>query len=232
MIMPLSSPQEKRIRSFVRRSGRVTAAQSDAIASLWSRYGIEMGAGKLDFPQLFQRVAPCILEIGFGAGQSLLAAAQKSPETDFIGVDIHRPGIGTLLQGIELHQLTNIRIYNQDVMDVLEQCIPPDSLAGVQIFFPDPWPKRRHHKRRLIQPEFVTLLLMRLQLGGILHLATDWQDYARHMMKVLSQEKNLINLAGESVFADRSPQRPIVTKFEARSQREGRKVWELQFVKK
>jgi tRNA (guanine-N7-)-methyltransferase len=222
------SPNKFRIRSFVRRDGRRTAAQENAYAELWPRFGLSLENGMLDLGQLFGNDAPCLLEIGFGMGQSLLAAAIANPDKNFIGVETHRPGIGALLLGVELNELTNIRVFHTDVIDVLEKCIPNASLAGIQIFFPDPWQKRKHHGRRLIQPEFLKLITSKLKPDAELHLATDWDDYAVHMMKVVSAETALVNVAGVGQFAERSPYRPIVSKFEGRAIREGRKIWELR----
>ncbi|HEX4045172.1 MAG TPA: tRNA (guanosine(46)-N7)-methyltransferase TrmB [Gammaproteobacteria bacterium] len=222
--------RKTRIRSFVHRNSRITPGQAQARSRLWPRFGLDWRAGLLDLNQVFNRQAPRFLEIGFGSGQSLALLAQAHPEWDFIGVETHRPGIGALLLAVEQQGLTNVRVYEGDVIDVLSQSIPDHSLAGVQIFFPDPWPKRRHHVRRLIQVEFVQLITQKLLAHGILHLATDWQDYAMHMAEVLSQVPILSNLAAATVFADdRSTFRPLITKFERRAQREGRAVWELQY---
>ncbi|MCD6038968.1 MAG: trmB [Gammaproteobacteria bacterium] len=222
----------RRIRSFVRRDSRLTEAQRHALDALWPQFGLNLAEGEIDFVALFNREAPCILEIGFGAGQSLLATAKAHPEQNFIGIETHQPGIGALLLKIQNQQLTNIRLFYADAIEVLNQCISETSLDGIQLFFPDPWPKRRHHKRRLIQPEFVTLLIAKLKIGGELHLATDWQDYAKDMMRVLSNQTELINNAGADNFAPRSAQRPIITKFEQQAKRAGRKIWELQFKKR
>jgi tRNA (guanine-N7-)-methyltransferase len=227
--MPVLAPQPFRLRSFVRR-GRGTVAQERTQIELWSRFGLQVEMGQLDYQRVFDRDVPRFFEIGFGSGQSLLALAQAEPDKDFIGVETHKPGIGALFLGIQRHQLTNLRVYDSDAVDVLEKCIFPASLDGVQIFFPDPWPKRRHHARRLIQPDFVRLVVEKLKAKGIFHLATDWEDYAVHMMRVLSQEKYLVNLAAPHQFAGRSVYRPVLTKFERRAAREGRRVWELQFA--
>lgn len=221
----------RRVRSFVRRDGRMTAAQRSALETLWPRIGLDFAAGFCDFTQVFQREAPRVLEIGFGSGQSLLAMAKAHPEQDFVGIEMHQPGIGALILGMQLEQVNNIRIYYADAVEVLEQCMPNESLDIVQIFFPDPWPKRRHHKRRLIQPTFASLVASKLKRGGTLHLATDWEDYAVEMMKVLSDAEEYINLAGAGHYSNRSSQRPIVTKFERRGTKDGRQIWELQFVK-
>ena len=187
--------------------------------------------GMINYSAVFQREAPHILEIGFGSGFSLLATAKANPTQDFIGIETHRPGIGTLMLNMQLQEVSNIRIYYDDAVQVLLQCIPDHSLDVIQIFFPDPWPKRRHHKRRLIQTEFVNLLVTKLKSKGTLHLATDWEDYAKQMMRVLSDIQALENLFGANQYATRSSQRPITTKFERRGEESGRKTWELQFFK-
>lgn len=224
-------PHPRRVKSFVKRDGRMTEAQRDAITRLTPKFVLNLEDGFLDYQKVFQREAPSILEIGFGSGRSLLEMAKLHPEENFIGVEMHQPGIGALLLGMELNQVDNIRVYYADAVEVLARAIPETSLDVIQIFFPDPWQKRKHHKRRLIQPEFVNLLATKLKPQGKLHLATDWEDYAIHMMKVLSEAEAFINLAGHGNFSERSSQRPIVTKFEARGERVGRRIWELQFVK-
>ena len=220
-----------RIRSFVRRS-RQKALALKTCQTLLPSSGLNISNGFINPAIFFGRSAPLFLEIGFGFGHSLLAAAKAHPEKDFIGVEVHQPGIAALLLGIEEHRLNNLRVYEGDVIDILEKCIRDVSSEGIQIFFPDPWPKRRHHRRRLIQAEFVKLLALKLKPNGTLHLATDAEDYARHMMKVLSEESALINLASENQFALRSVYRPIQTKFEKRAQQAGRFISELQFAKK
>ncbi len=224
--------QTFRLRSFVRRDSRITAAQARAYEELWPQFGQQIDQGLIDYDMEFGRKAARFLEIGFGSGHSLLALAKSQPECDFIGVETHKPGIGALLLGMEAQAITNLRIYHGDVIDVLTNCIPMVSLDGIQIFFPDPWQKRRHHLRRLIQPDFVSLLVERIKVGASLHLATDWEDYARHMMQVVSSEKKLLNLAGEGQYGGRSAYRPIITKFERRAVQAGRAIWELQLAKK
>lgn len=221
----------RRIRSFVRRDGRMTEAQRRVLAEGWSTYGLNLQDGMIDFANVFGRKAPCILEIGFGSGHSLLEIARSSPAIDYIGIETYQPGIGTLLLGVEAHEVTNLRVYYADAVLVIQQCIPDASLEGVQIFFPDPWQKRRHHKRRLIQPVFVKQVAEKLKVGGLFHLATDWEDYAIQMMSVLSESPDFTNLAGVGQFSNRSSQRPVITKFEQRGHHSGRTIWELQFTR-
>ncbi len=221
-----------RIRSFVRREGRMTDGQKRAVAELLPRYGLSITAGETDFADAFGRVAPVVIEIGFGTGHSLLAAAMQYPDINFVGIETHLPGVGSLLAGIEAAALRNVRVYHADAVTVLQTCIAPNTLAGIQIFFPDPWPKRKHHKRRLIQAEFVAQLSEKLLPGGWLHLATDWQEYAQHMLTVLMACPTLQNQAESGRYADRSLQRPVITRFEKRGQAAGRQIYELQFVKK
>ncbi len=222
----------RRVRSFVRRDGRMTDAQKNAVDVLLPTMGLLLQNGMVHFPDVFQRDAECILEIGFGSGYSLLEMAKANPMQNFIGIETHLPGVGSLLQGVGAEALQNVRIYYADAVEVLAQCIPDNSLDVVQIFFPDPWPKRKHHKRRLIQPNFVNLIISKLKKDGTLHLATDWQHYAEHMMKVLSDIPTLSNQAGLHQYANRSTQRPVITKFEQRGTQSGRAIWELQFAKK
>jgi len=229
--MTNTSPFLRRIRSFVRRDSRMTEAQQEAFDMLWPHYGLEIAKGMIDYKNVFLRQAPCVLEIGFGSGHSLLAAAKAYPDYNFIGIETHRPGIGALLLNIKTQPLDNLRLYYADAVDVLTHCIPDNSLAVIQLFFPDPWRKRRHHKRRIIQPLFVKCLAEKLEINGELHLATDWNDYAKHMMTVLSNESAFINAAGAGNFSDRSCQRPVITKFEQRGQDAGHQTWELRFVK-
>jgi tRNA (guanine-N7-)-methyltransferase len=222
---------DRRIRSFVRRDGRMTDSQRRVLGELLPTYGLQLTDGMLDFASVFQREAPTVLEIGFGSGYSLLETAKAHPEQNFIGIEMYLPGVGSLLLGIEAQAVPNIRVFYADAVEVIQQCIPDGSLTGIQIFFPDPWPKLRHHKRRLIQPEFVDRITAKLKIGGVLHLATDWEHYARHMLRVLTQASNLVNLAGEGEYAPRSAQRPVVTKFEGRGTQSGRAIRELQFAR-
>jgi tRNA (guanine-N7-)-methyltransferase len=227
--MAEANPKPHRpIRSFVRREGRLTAGQQRALDTLWPRFGIEFSEKKLDLASIFGRLAPITLEIGFGNGDSLAAMAQAAPERDFLGIEVHRPGVGHLLQRIEALGLTNLRVMCHDAVEVLKHQIPPASLDTVQIFFPDPWHKKRHHKRRIIQPEFVDLLATRIRSGGTLHLATDWEDYAQHMLEVMRRSAAFSNTA--EGFVARPAHRPP-TKFEQRGQRLGHGVWDVVFVR-
>ncbi|HWT71261.1 MAG TPA: tRNA (guanosine(46)-N7)-methyltransferase TrmB, partial [Oxalicibacterium sp.] len=206
-------PSERRIRSFVTRAGRVSTAQGRALAELGPRYLIPYDKAPLDVTQAFGRTAPTILEIGFGMGETTATIASGMPDKNFIGVEVHTPGVGSLLKLIGEQQLNNVRIVQHDAYEVLTHMIAPASLAGVHVFFPDPWHKARHNKRRLIQPPMVELLSSRLAPGGYLHCATDWQEYAEQMLEVLSGEPALQNTADG--YATRPDYRPV-TKFENR----------------
>lgn len=219
----------KTIKSFVLRQGRMTQGQQMAFDQLWPTLGLEP-MGLLNSQQVFGREAPLIVEIGFGNGESLATMAEASPDQDFIGIEVHRPGVGHLLLRIKAFGLKNVRIYNHDAVAVLRDCIPVQSLTGIQVFFPDPWHKKRHHKRRLINSEFVGLLAERLKSGGWLHCATDWEDYAMQMLKVLEECPQLKNRAGDGLFSPKPDTRPV-TKFETRGHRLGHGVWDLIFEK-
>ena|SRR3990167_2904869 len=221
-----------RIRSFARRNGRKTKAQTVCYSTLMPLYGIFLKEELISFQNIFHREAPSFLEIGFGYGQSLLALARLNPDKNFIGIETYRPGIGALLSGIHHWKLNNLRIIEGDAVDIIEKNIPNMSLNSVQIFFPDPWPKRRHQARRLIQPNFVKKIVQTLMQNGTLHLATDWEDYAFYMMKVLSQEEQLMNSYKNQQFALRSPYRPLFTKFEIKAQQASRIIYDLQFARK
>jgi len=204
----------------------VTAAQERALAQLMPVYGIEFRDQLLQPAAVFGRAAPLVLEIGSGMGETTARIAGERSDTDFVAAEVHSPGVGSLLKLIEKHQLKNIRVIRHDALEVLERMIPDGVLAGIHLFFPDPWPKKRHHKRRLIQPPFVRLLASRLLPGGYLHLATDWEDYALQMLEVLSAEAQLVNSA--QGFAARPAYRPL-TKFETRGLKLGHRVWDLVF---
>ena len=217
------------IRSFVVRAGRMGPGQTRALAALGPRFVLPFVAQPVDFAQAFGRTAPLVLEIGFGMGDATAAIAQALPGTDFIGVEVHTPGVGALLKRIGEMGLANLRLIQHDAVEVLEQMIEPGSLAGVHVFFPDPWHKKKHNKRRLIQPEFVRLLASRLQPGAYLHCATDWQPYAEQMLEVLTAEPGLQNSA--EGYAPKPDYRPL-TKFENRGLKLGHGVWDLVFTKR
>jgi len=223
------------IRSFVLRQGRMSPAQTLALTSLLPVYGIPYKAEPLDLAAAFGRAAPTILEIGFGMGETSARIAEAAPEKNFLGLEVHAPGVGALLKLIAEKQLSNLRIIQHDAVEVVQQMIAPGALAGIHIFFPDPWPKARHHKRRLIQPAFVKLLASRLAPGGYLHCATDWEHYAQQMLEVLSAEPQLTNTAantaGAAGYAERPAYRPV-TKFENRGLKLGHGVWDVVFARK
>jgi tRNA (guanine-N7-)-methyltransferase len=215
-----------RIRSYVLRAGRVGSGQARALAEVGPRCLLPFQPQVVDLDAVFGRAAPHVLEIGFGMGEGLAETAAAHPDTDFLGVEVHTPGVGALLKQIGERELANVRVIQHDAVEVLERMIAPASLAGVRVFFPDPWHKKRHHKRRLIQPPLVALLASRLAPGGFIHLATDWQDYAEQMLAVLSAEPLLRNTVAD--YAPRPDTRPL-TKFEQRGLRLGHGVWDLIF---
>ena len=218
------------VRSFVRRSTRMTRAQRTAIERSWSAFGLERGR-RLDLDAVFGRRACKVMEIGFGNGETIISMANSHPENDYLGVDVYEPGIGRLLAAISDTGLTNVRLLRGDAVDVLCEDIAPESLYSVLLLFPDPWPKKRHHKRRLVQADFVKQVATRLEPGGSFHLATDCQDYAGHMLAVLEAEDALVNTAGEGKFCTAPTDRPV-TKFERRGVRLGHAVWDLRFARR
>jgi len=220
----------RRVRSFVLRGGRLTDGQKRALDEYWPEFGIEENGEILDLTTLFGNSAPVILEIGFGNGEATWQMAKASPGENFLGVEVHRPGVGRLLLKMEEHGVSNIRIACTDAVEFLHHRIPESSLAGVRIFFPDPWPKKRHHKRRIVQPGFVRLLVSRMRPGAILHLATDWEPYAEHMLEVLGACGELVNLSDEGAYARKPSWRPD-TKYEKRGERLGHRVRDLLFEK-
>jgi tRNA (guanine-N7-)-methyltransferase len=222
-------PEQRGIRSFVLRQGRVSNAQRRSLDTLLPVYGLPYEPAPLDLNNVFGRPAPKILEIGFGMGETTATIAAAHPGNDYLAIEVHSPGVGALLKLIEAQQLTNIRIIQHDAAEVLNHMLPVESLAGVHIFFPDPWPKKRHHKRRLVQPPMISLIVSRMAPGAYLHLATDWQEYAEQMLEVLGAEPSLTNTAAN--FAPRPESRPQ-TKFETRGLRLGHKVWDLLLLKR
>lgn len=222
--------QRREIKSYVMRAGRMTPGQQRGLDEGWPRFGLELEDGLLDTTSLFGRSAPLTLEIGFGMGQSLLEMAAAAPEQDFIGVEVHRPGVGALLSGLLQQELTNVRVYSCDAIDVLHQCIADSSLDRVLLYFPDPWHKSRHHKRRIVNENFAALVLQKLKPGGILHMATDWEPYAEHMLEVMQQAPGYRNLSDTGDWVERPAERPV-TKFERRGERLGHGVWDLKFAR-
>lgn len=221
------APFQRRIRSFVLRQGRLTKGQERALQTAWPQFGIEYAEHEMDLNQIFARAdSPKILEIGFGMGDATAKIAQTLPEVDFIAVEVHTPGVGSLLKQMQEADIRNIRILQHDAVEVLQTMLADQSLDGVHIFFPDPWHKKRHHKRRLIQAEFVKLLCRKLKLGAYLHIATDWQAYAEWVLEVLQAAPQLQNTA--ETYAQKPAYRPL-TKFENRGLNLGHGVWDLVF---
>lgn len=229
MTAPPNVPHPQRIRSFVRRAGRTTAAQARALTEVGPQVLVPYDTQPLAWEGTFGRHAPVVLEIGFGMGEATAHIAQTMPARDFLCCEVHEPGVGALLKRVQDGALANVRIVAHDAVEVLQHMVAPGSLAGVHVFFPDPWHKKRHHKRRLVQPEWVDLVATRLAPGGYLHCATDWQPYAEHMLQVLQANRALHNTATDvSGFATRPAYRPL-TKFEQRGLRLGHGVWDVVF---
>lgn len=226
LIKPEFKP--KSIRSFVIRAGRITAGQKHAFEQWWPQFGLSLHNGKLDPEQLFGRKAPLVIEIGFGMGDSLLEMARQQPDHDFIGIEVHPPGVGRLINVAGQESLTNLRVFMADAMDVLEDCIPEGSVDRLQLYFPDPWHKKKHHKRRIVQLPFVERIRSRLRPGGVFHMATDWQNYAEHMLETMQQAPGFSNCRTDNGYSPRPDYRPT-TKFEKRGERLGHGVWDLLF---
>ena len=227
----ISKPDDSKhraIRSFVIRASRMSPSQKQAYRELWPHWGLELDDGMLNCKKVFGRDAPLVFEIGFGMGESLATMAKNEPDKNFIGVEVHPPGVANLLKRIDEREITNLRIYNTDVIEVLKQAILLESIERVQIYFPDPWPKKRHHKRRLIQSDFLELLKPRMKSEAILHVATDWQEYAEQTLELLNETKDLVNSV-KSGFVPRPEYRPV-TKFEKRGIGLGHDIYDLVFV--
>jgi tRNA (guanine-N7-)-methyltransferase len=218
---------KRTIKSFVMRTGRVSPRQERGLEQV-SNYQLYLAPWTLT--AIFERNAPTIVEIGFGMGHSLIEMAKTNPQNNYIGIEVHQAGIGSLSADLHDNALSNVRIAPYDAVTVFEQAILDESLAGIQIFFPDPWPKKKHHKRRLIQQAFVDLLVKKLQPGGFLHVATDWEHYAHHALEVLTAHRSLVNQAGANQFSPRPTSRPL-TKFEQRGELLGHSVFDLLFTK-
>ena len=220
--------KKRTIRSFVLRPGRMTDAQNRAYQTLWNEYGLVCNHRPLDLQKVFGREAPVVFEIGFGMGDSLLQQTINEPDFDFIGVEVHKPGVGRLMNEAKKVGVSNLRVICEDAVEVLSGGFGPQSLDGVQIYFPDPWHKKRHHKRRIVQPDFISLLACRVRLGGFCHLATDWAPYAESMVEVFSQNAAWYNTSEAGDFVMRPDRRPI-TKFEVRGERLGHDVFDLVY---
>jgi len=224
----MTESKHRTIRSFVLRKGRLTAAQQLALDELWPHFGIEHRETVLDFNDHFERPADVILEIGFGNGESTWRMALQEPEKNFVGIEVHEPGVGHLLMALEKHAIENVRIYCGDAVPFVQNRVADSSVAGVRIYFADPWPKKRHHKRRLIQPEFVDQLARCMSQGAILHLATDWQPYAEHVLEVMASREDFVNLSPTGDYCERPEWRPF-TKYEERGERLGHEVRDLLY---
>jgi tRNA (guanine-N7-)-methyltransferase len=221
---------ERRIRSFVLRAGRLTPAQERALTELWPAYGLD-AAATLDFDAIYGRQAPRCLEIGFGVGEVIGSLAEQHPEIDYLGIEVHRPGVGRLLLRAQQSGLKNLRVICEDAVEVLHERIPDACLDEVLVFFPDPWHKKRHHKRRLLDAQFVALLATKLRRDGVLRLATDWEDYARQMLAVCNAEPALTTLSADETYVTRPDFRPN-TRFERRGARLGHGVWDLAYTRR
>ena len=225
-------PHLRRIKSYVLREGRLTTGQERALRELWPEWGIEYTDSMLDLDKVFGRSnAPLTVEIGFGMGKSLVEMASKAPERNFIGIEVHTPGIGACLADIRDHNISNLRVVHHDAVEVFNSMIPDDSVDTLQLYFPDPWHKARHHKRRIVKPEFLDMIMPKLRQGGVIHMATDWENYAEQMLEVLSADSRIENLSADNTYVPRPDFRPL-TKFELRGQRLGHGVWDLMFRKK
>ncbi|NVK89255.1 MAG: tRNA (guanosine(46)-N7)-methyltransferase TrmB [Gammaproteobacteria bacterium] len=221
-------PFMRQVRSFVLREGRMTKGQERAMQELFPALGIEFQPQPLDFLSLFGNDHPVVLEIGFGMGKSLALQARANPQRNYLGIEVHRPGVGACLLLAEEYQLTNLRVINHDAVEVLKQMIGDASLGGMQVYFPDPWHKKKHHKRRIVQPSFIDLCAQKVAKGGFIHLATDWENYAEHMLAVMSQADGWGNLSPTGDYIERPEDRPI-TKFETRGTKLGHGVWDLMY---
>ena len=222
--------RKKSIRSYVVRAGRMTDGQRNAFDTSWPTYGLKLADGAIDTDAVFGRTGSKVLEIGFGMGDSLLQMAAAEPETDFIGIEVHPPGVGTLMNTAKAEGISNLRVYLADANDVLEECFASQSIDRLQLYFPDPWHKKKHNKRRIVQPQFVQLVREKLRPGGVLHMATDWEHYAEQMLETLDAAEGFENIAGIGQYSSRPDYRPM-TKFEKRGERLGHGVWDLIYKK-
>lgn len=218
----------RKVRSFVKREGRLTKGQALALEKYWEDMGLNHENGLIDPVALFGNNNPVVLEIGFGMGKSLVEMAKNDPDTNYIGVEVHRPGVGACIALAKEQEVTNLKVYEHDAIEVLADCIKDQSLSTVQLFFPDPWHKKKHHKRRIVKPEFVESIRQKLTIGGVFHMATDWENYAECMLEDMQSSPGYENLSETNDYVPRPDSRPL-TKFENRGQRLGHGVWDLQF---
>ena len=219
----------RKIRSFVKRSGRLSKAQAIGLNKLWDDYGINPNGKLLNLNKLFLSPNSVTLEVGFGNGDSLLEMAIQNPNLNFLGIEVYEAGVGRLINEASKNKLTNLKIIKEDAVEVLNNNIPDDSISHFQLFFPDPWHKKRHHKRRIVQTSFLDLLTKKLKNNGIVHIATDWENYAEHIMETLESHSHFKNCAGDHIYSERPEQRPL-TKFENRGQKLGHGVWDIIFT--
>jgi tRNA (guanine-N7-)-methyltransferase len=218
----------RKVRSFVKREGRLTKGQANALALYWQTMGLNHADGMIDVKTVFAKEQPLVLEIGFGMGKSLVEMAKNSPDKNFIGIEVHRPGVGACIALAQEQGVDNLKVYEHDAIEILADCIPDQSLTTVQLFFPDPWHKKKHHKRRIVQADFVETIRQKLKIGGVFHMATDWQNYAECMLDDMNNSAGFKNLSPTNDYVPRPDSRPL-TKFENRGQRLGHGVWDLQF---
>ncbi|WP_286262745.1 tRNA (guanosine(46)-N7)-methyltransferase TrmB [Thalassotalea atypica] len=221
----------RKVRSFVKREGRLTKGQAHALEAFWDDMGLNHENGVLNFETIFGNNNPVVLEIGFGMGKSLVEMAKNAPELNFVGVEVHRPGVGACIALAKAEGVSNLKVYEHDAIEVLADCLEDQSLSTVQLFFPDPWHKKKHHKRRIVKPEFVEAIRQKLKIGGVFHMATDWENYAECMLEDMQSAPGYKNLSENNDYVPRPDSRPL-TKFENRGQRLGHGVWDLQFERK
>lgn len=218
----------REVKSYVKREGRLTNGQASAIENHWNSLGVDYKHKNLDFSELFDNSNPVVLEIGFGMGHSLVETAKQNPDKNYIGIEVHTPGVGACISSAVEEGVSNLRVFEHDAVEVLRDCIPDQSLSKLQLFFPDPWHKKRHHKRRIVQPAFVESIRKKLAIGGVFHMATDWENYAEHMLEVMSAAEGYKNQSTSGDYVPRPASRPV-TKFEKRGERLGHGVWDLMF---
>lgn len=223
----MPTEQHAHIKSFARREGRVTPGQKVALETLWEKYVLDPTT-PFSLESSFEQTAPLTVEIGFGDGESLAQMAKANPDKNFIGIEVHKPGVGHLMLKLKEDDIRNVRIYCGDAIEIIEKLIPDQSVDTIQLFFADPWPKKRHHKRRIVRNSFIDLIVKKLKQEGLFHAATDWEDYAEQMMEVLSADDRIENCAGRNNFTERPKSRPV-TKFERRGTRLGHSIYDLQF---